>query len=468
MRQLFADRSQIIQSVAKASNTDYASFRAGDRCHDLVRVDLLRVVSTCAANASCALERPVHADSFRAVTPLAGGAGDLQPIEMTGVQTRISAEEEQALLKVLREGTTLAVGPEGEAFEREFTAFIGCADAVAVNSCSSALELAALMSGTGPGDEVIVPAHTFVSAAVPFARSGAMIQWADIDPDTALISVHSVERLIRPSTKVVVVVHLYGLPADLDAILSVCGPHGITVIEDCAQAPGAFYHGRRVGSIGHFGCFSFHTHKNISTLGEGGMLTVRDADDGIRARRLRWMGNWTFEGERDRFWLPAATNVVEPIPGRWPINACLGEPNAAVGRVALRRLDAINEGRRRQADRLIVGLANYPELVFQPSPPDRTHVRHLMPVRYAGRGGASRDDLIELLFSEYRLKTAPHYWPLNRTPLFQAFGFGEAEVPETDAWFDNMLGLPWWSDMGNALIDDMISRIAGALDRLRC
>ncbi|MDP7743665.1 MAG: aminotransferase class V-fold PLP-dependent enzyme, partial [Lentisphaeria bacterium] len=175
---------------------------------------------------------------------------DLDKIEMPGVQTRLTSEEEQALLKVLREGNSLATGSEGEAFEREFADFIGCPDAVAVSSCSAALELAAILSGLESGDEVIIPAHTFCATAVPFGRTGATIRWADIDPDTRLISAASIRSLITERTKAVVIVHLYGLAADMDGIMAVADEHDLIVIEDCAQAPGAHYNGRRTGSIG--------------------------------------------------------------------------------------------------------------------------------------------------------------------------------------------------------------------------
>ena len=389
-------------------------------------------------------------------------------IEMIGVQTRLNEAEEQALLRVLREAGTLATGPQAKAFEKEFTAVIGCADAVAVNSCSSALELAAVLSGIGPGDEVILPAHTFVATAVPFARTGATLRWADIDPSTRVISAESIRALINPKTRLIVVVHLYGLPADMDAIMAIAHEHDLIVVEDCAQAPGARYHQQRVGSIGHFGCFSFHTHKNINTLGEGGMLTVKNSDHAIQARRLRWMGNWPFETEREHYWQPAMTNLVEPIPGRWPFNYCMGEPNCAVGRLLLQRLDAINAQRRDQANRFMSALKDYPELVFQAVPAGREHVYHLMAARYDGQAyGKTRDDLIALLHEKYKLKCVVQYWPLNRSELFRRFGFGQANVPHTDHFFDNMLSFPWRSEMGNALIDDMAERTRNALEDLR-
>ena len=384
-------------------------------------------------------------------------------IEMPAVQTRLTSDEEQILLRVLREGATLATGPEGEAFEQEFAAFAGSDGAVAVNSCSSALELSAVLCGVGKGDEVIIPAHTFVSSAVPFARRGAKIVWADIDPDTAVLSASSVERLLTKRTKAIVVVHLYGLPADMDAILALAEPRGIKVVEDCAQAPGARYRGRRVGAIGHFGCFSFHTHKNINTLGEGGMLTTRAEEDAVSARKLRWMGNWPFEEERKRYWVPAMGNVAPPMADQWPYNFCLGEPNAAVGRSLIKRVDSINEQRRKQAARILAALTDCPQLQFQKVPDDREHAYHLLAARYDAPAGTTRDDLIQHLLDRYQLKTIVQYWPLHRTPLFQQFGFDRAEVPESDRWFDNMISFPWWSDMPDATIDDMAERIVAAI-----
>jgi dTDP-4-amino-4,6-dideoxygalactose transaminase len=396
----------------------------------------------------------------------------LKPISASRVQTRLTAEEEQVLLRVLREADTLALGvgaPENDAFERDFRAFVGCADAVAVNSCSSALELAAILSGLGPSDEVILPAHTFVATAVPFGRTGATVRWADIDPDTRVISAASVARLITSRTKAVVAVHLYGLPADMDALLALAAKHQLTVVEDCAQAPGALYRARQVGSLGHFGCFSFHTSKNMQTLGEGGMLTVRDPRHAVQARRLRWMGIWSWEGgPRAKDWVPAGNNLVEPIPGRWPGNYCMGEANAAVGRQMLKRLDRINRQRRHQAAHFHIALEDYPELVFQRVPEGCEHAYHLMAARYDGAlYGKHRDDLMLLLRDKYQLRCIAQYWPLNRSELFRKFGFGEADVPESDRFYDNMISFPWWSDMSDELLDDMAERTRNALDELR-
>lgn len=396
----------------------------------------------------------------------------LSPIEFVAVQTRLQENEIEALLRVAREAPSYAIGgdggPEGKQFERAFIDLMGCADAVSVNSCSSALEIAAILSGLKPSDEVILPAHTFVASAVPFGKTGATLRWADIEPETRVISAATIKPLITKNTKAIVVVHLYGMPAEMDPILALAKEHGVIVIEDCAQAPGARYKGRRVGTMGDFGCFSFHGQKNITTLGEGGMLVVKDPSMGLAARRMRWMGIWPFEGKRDKDWVPAGVNLVQPTPGRWPGNYCMPEALAAVGTELLKRLDSINDERRKQAGRFIAALQRFPELSFQRVLPYCEHAYHLMSARYDGRAyGATRDDLISLLRQKYNLKCIVQYWPLNRSELFSKFGFDNAQVPETDRFFDNMISFPWSSGMSDELLDDMSHRTASALEELR-
>ena len=180
------------------------------------------------------------------------------------------------------------------------------------------------------------------------------------------------------------------------------------------------------------------------------------------------MGIWAWEGKRERDWVPAGNNLVEPIPGRWPVNYCMGEPNAAVGRMMLGRLDAISPQRRHQATRFMAALSDYPELRFQHVPDDCEHVYHLMSARYDGQPyGCDRDDLIALARGKYQLNLIVQYWPLNRAELFQKFGFGEADAPESDRFYDNMVSFPWWSDMSDELLDDMAQRTRQALQDLR-
>jgi perosamine synthetase len=196
-------------------------------------------------------------------------------------------------------------------------------------------------------------------------------------------------------------------------------------------------------------------------------LTVSDAPNGRNARRLRWMGNWPFENKRECYWQPAMGNIVEPVPGKWPHNFCMGEPNCAVGRLLLKRVDAINRQRQRQAERFQRALADCPELSFQKVPEGFSHVYHLMSARFDGPNGKNRNDLIQLLTEKYNLDTVVQYWPLYRTELFRSFGFEQANVPETDRFFDNMISFPWWSDMPDQTIDDMADRVRTAIGELR-
>ena len=385
-------------------------------------------------------------------------------VEMPSIQSRHTEEEVEAGARAMRECKVYTQGDELKAFEREFGEYLGAPHAAGVSSCTAGLELAAMISGAGEGDEIVIPAHTFVSTAVPFARTGARIVWADIEPDTRVVSADTIRPCLTNRTRVVVVPHLYGLCADMEPIVDLCRGRGILIVEDCAQAPGAERGGRKAGTFGDFGCFSFHTHKNMTTMGEGGMLVPRQEQDDLAARKLRWMGNWPFEEDRGRYWVPAMGDLVVAKPGVWPVNYCLGEIQAAVGRLALRRLDDINEGRRKQAGRFQSSLADCPELHFQRMTEARAHVYHLMAARL---DGVDRDELIEQLFKKCDIKCIVQYIPLYRAPLFQTFDLGEAKCPNSDWFFDSMISFPWWSAMPDDVLDYMANSVRSALAELK-
>ena len=389
-------------------------------------------------------------------------------VEMPAVQTRYTADEEQVILNAVRQCKTFSQGDELRAFEEEFAEYVGSPAAVGLSSCTAALEMAAIVSGIGPGDEVIVPGHTFVSSVVPFVRSGAKLIFADIDPETRVIGAETIAPKLSDRTRVIVAVHLYGLMADMNLIMEIARARDLIVVEDCAQSPGAAWNGQRAGSFGDFGCFSFHTHKNMSTLGEGGMLTVRSEEAAETVKKLRWMGNWPFEETRERYWMPAMGSLEPALEGVWPLNYCLGEIQAAVGRAVLKRLDEINEGRRRQAARFRGKLAEVNELSFQRVDEPKRHVYHLMSARFDGAEfGTNRDDLIELLHEEYGIKCIVQYWPLYRSPLFRSFGYGDQRCPKADHFYDNMISFPWWSDMPDDVLDYMAESTAAAIGTLK-
>ena len=379
-----------------------------------------------------------------------------------------SDDEIELVSRLMREADPLTQGKHQRLFEDRFRDYVGARHAFAVSSCSSALHLSAVLTRLGPGDEVIIPAHTFAATAIPFATTGARIVWADIDKRTRVISVDSIKGHLSDRTKVIVVVHLYGLMADMDPIMELAREGGLYVVEDAAQAIGASYKERNAGSIGDLGCFSFHTHKNITTLGEGGMLTVnRDEWAGV-VPGFRHYGMRAFPEPRDRYWVPTMTNVDFDWDGVWPNNFCLGEVQCALGARMLDRVEEMNEDRRDRAARVRSALSDCPELSFQHVPDGYVHACHLLPARYDGSAsGRSRDDFIETIAFKHKVQTVVQYYPLYRYPMFQKAGFGDADCPNTDDFYDNMVSFPFHHWLSDEQIDYMIGAARSTLEELR-
>ena len=394
---------------------------------------------------------------------------EAQKLDYRNIQTPHGKEVEEVVLRLLREGKSYTMADEVKGFEEDFVEFSGAKAAVAVSSCTSALELSAVLCQVGPGDEVIIPGHTFVSSAVPFLRRGAKVVWADIDDETGVVSIDTVAPLVTEKTKAIVCVHLLGLTVDMNPILDLAENRGISIVEDCAQAPGARYKGRRVGSMGRLGCYSFHHQKNITTLGEGGMLLCANEEDAEIAKKLRWMGAVPFEGKRERYWEPSMSNLVTcGLKGEWPYNFCISEFNAAVGRVELKRLDSITTNRQGQARKLMEGLADIPEIRFQKVNPGCEHVYHMMGVRYDGSAtGKTRSDFLEIMFNEFDIKCYVHYMPLYRFDMFKDMDCADAKCPVSDAYYDSLYGYPWWSYMDEEILDRFIESTRAVCERLR-
>ncbi len=240
-------------------------------------------------------------------------------------QRKYTEDEIAAVVDVMRNVDCQTQGAKQAQFQDDFAAFVGAKHAFALGNATQALSLAATLCGIKPGDEVIIPAYTFCASAIPFGKEGAKIVWGDIHPDTWVLNPADVERKITPRTKAIVCVHLLGMPCDMPAMMALAQKHGIKVVEDCAQALDARIDGQHVGIFGDFGCFSFHGAKTMSTLGEGGMLTVKSDEDAALVPGIRHNGCCAFQGERKRYWVPAMSNVEMDIPGFWPNNFCIGE-----------------------------------------------------------------------------------------------------------------------------------------------
>lgn len=401
--------------------------------------------------------------------PVAAAAGAAPAtalrLDFPGVQTRLLPAEADYITQLFFSATTLTMGPELRQLEQDFVRYLGGGYAVGLNSCTAALELAAILSGVKAGDEVIVPAHTFTASALPFLRLKAKLVFADIDPHTLVISAASVAACITPRTKAIVPVHLYGLPAPMPEIMALAARHSLYVIEDVAQAPGAAIDGRLVGTWGDAACFSFHSQKNINALGEGGLLLLRDQNAYEAALGLRKIGSRPFKGQT-KYWQPAMSNIVEAVPGVVPFNFALAEPNAAAARLILQRLEAINDNRRQQAASIQQALADFPELQFQQVPGGYRHAYHLLVARYVATH-SDRNALIDLLYTTHRIKCVVQYYPLYNYELFQRHGYSERVCPEADRFFDAMISFPFWSSMPAADVDYLVSAVQQAIRSLR-
>jgi dTDP-4-amino-4,6-dideoxygalactose transaminase len=324
-------------------------------------------------------------------------------------------ELEEAFRRVMRSGQYI-LGPEVEALEREAAAYLGVKHAIGVNSGTDALVIALRALGVGPGDEVITTPFTFFATAEAISLVGATPVFVDIDPRTFNINPDLIPSAITPRTKAILPVHLYGLPAEMDPILEIARSHGLKVLEDCAQAFGATYKGKKVGTLGDAGAFSFFPTKNLGGFGDGGLIATNSDEVAERARMLR------AHGSRRKYYNEAVG-----------YNSRLDALQAAFLRVKLKHVDAWNEARRQVASRYNKLLAGLSGLVLPEVSPG--HVFHQYTVRVHG----GRDRVAEALARE-GVGTMVYYpVPLHRLPVYAHMG---AALPEAERAAREVLSLP--------------------------
>lgn len=345
------------------------------------------------------------------------------------------SEIDTAIHTVLESGWYV-LGRETEAFEREFAAYVGVNHAVGVGSGTEALHLALKACDIGASDEVITVSHTAVATVAAIELAGATPVFADIEDTYCTLDPAGLERLVTPRTRAIIPVHLYGQAVDLDPIMEVAARHGLTVIEDCAQAHGATYRGHPVGSFGALACFSFYPTKNLGAIGDGGMVVTGDATLAGKVRLLREYG-W-------------AERYVSQVPG-W--NSRLDELQAAVLRVKLRYLDADNAARRRIAGAYSAALAGC-GLHLPATRPGSSHVFHLYVVR-----SAEREALRQHL---QRAGIAPgiHYpVPVHKQPAY-IYRY-PAGLPITERVANEVLSLPIYPELKDDEVGAVIDAVLG-------
>jgi dTDP-4-amino-4,6-dideoxygalactose transaminase len=328
------------------------------------------------------------------------------------------------------------LGSEVAAFEKEFAAYCHVQHAVGVNSGTSALHLALLAAGIGPGDEVITVPFTFMATVSSIDYTGAKPVFVDIEPRSFTMDPRLVEAAITPKTKAIMSVHLYGQPADMDPILAIAKKRGLLVIEDAAQAHGSEYKGRRAGSMGDLGCFSFYPGKNLGAYGEGGMVVTNNAE---HARKIRMLRDWGAEKKYEHV-LKGYNYRLEGIQG-------------AVLRVKLRHLEAWTEGRRAAAaryDKLLAGSGvKAPEAM-----PYSRHVYHLYAIRTQ-----NRREWQEALNAQ-GIQTGIHYpYPVHLLPAFAGLGHRPGAFPHSEAAANEVLSLPMFPELTAAQCEEVVAAV---------
>jgi dTDP-4-amino-4,6-dideoxygalactose transaminase len=346
----------------------------------------------------------------------------------------VNPEVEEAALRALRSGQFI-LGKECQAFEAELAAHTGVQHCVLGSSWTMIVYLLHELQGVGPGDEIIVPSHTAFPTMEPLIHRGARPIFYDID-DNFCLDADQLESLITPRTVGIIPVHLYGHPVDVDPVLAIAAKHKLWVLEDCAQAQGAKYKGKTVGSMGHFGAYSFFPSKNLTVLGDGGCVMT---NDGAMAERLRMLRNHGRQGKYDH-----------EFTG---YNVRFNEINAAIGRVMLQHLDAFNENRRAIAARYNQRLAGIVK-----TPPVRdwaTPVYHMYVIR------AEKRDELQKFLKEKNIETGIHYpKPNHLQPAVIGRFPNTPRLPRTEQAVKEILSLPIHGEMPLAAAGQVADAIA--------
>jgi dTDP-4-amino-4,6-dideoxygalactose transaminase len=344
-------------------------------------------------------------------------------VDLKAQYARIKPEVDAAIQRVV-DTQNFILGQEVARFEEAFASYVGARGAVGVASCTSGLQLALLAAGVGPGDEVITTAHTFIATAEAISNAGARPVFVDIDPRTYNIDPERVSQAITSRTRAIMPVHLYGQPADMEALLQIAEHHRLFLLEDAAQAHGAEYYGRRCGSIGHLACFSFFPGKNLGAYGDAGAVTGNDEDLLARVRKLRNHGRVT-KYEHDEVGFGERMDALQ----------------AAILSAKLPHLEGWTEARRAHAARYNELLAGC-DVALPFESPEARHVYHLYVIR-----SPRRDQVIAHLNSR-GVDAGIHYpVPLHRQPAYSDLGYPSGSLPVTEQVAAEVLSLPMYPEL---------------------
>jgi dTDP-4-amino-4,6-dideoxygalactose transaminase len=362
-------------------------------------------------------------------------------VDLVAQYDSIATEVDRAFHEVTASAQYI-LGSRVERFETEFARFVGCDHGVGVGSGLDALRLGLLAVGIGPGDEVIVPANTYIATALAVSEVGAEVVLVECDPVTYNVDPDAVADAVTERTRALLPVHFTGQSAEMAPLLALAERHGIEVVEDAAQAHGTLYEGQPCGSLGRLACFSFYPGKNLGAYGDGGMVTTNDADLQEKIRKLR---NY---GERAKY-----EHVVKGV------NSRLDGLQAAFLSVKLPHLAEWNAARLRHADAYTSELDGVGDLTVQGRDGASTHVYHLFVVETDHR------DALRAHLAEAGIQTGIHYpIPIHLQEAYRDLGLGEGAFPEAERLAKRSLSLPMYPELSAAQIDAVASTIREFFD----
>ena len=378
----------------------------------------------------------------------------------------IYGEEEIAAVTAVMKANAPSTGPKVKQFEEEFATYCGAAHSLAVTSATAGLHLALIAAGVGPGDEVVTTPISWISTANAAAALGARLVFADVDERTLNLDPASVATKITPKTKVILPVHLYGQCCDMDALNEIARPRGIRVVEDCAHAAGAEWKGRRTGTLGDIGCFSFHQQKNMVTLGEGGMNTTNNRELYEKMLSYRSLCCRTYDPKGK--YLPIDESVTPMGMRYWYLdfdgvgfNYRMTDMQAAVGIVQLHRLDSLNARRIEIASMYNARLQGIPGLVLPYVSPHVKHVFHVYCVLVKPEFGMSKEEFMWKLYTEKCIKVWSHYMPIHLTTVYRNQGHREGECPVAERLFHEYVSIPIHPRLSDEAINYVTDAIRG-------
>jgi dTDP-4-amino-4,6-dideoxygalactose transaminase len=372
--------------------------------------------------------------------------------------------EELAVLKECLANLAPSHGEKVIEFENKFATYCGTKYASAVTSATTGLTLAGIAVGVSKGDEVITTPISWVATSFAFSQLGAKIVFCDVDPRTLCLDPSKLEVLITRKTKAIVPVHLYGQCCEMDKIMAIAKRHGIPVIEDCAHNPGGSYKGVMAGALGNIGVFSFHQQKNLSTLGEGGMVTTSDRAYYERVFSYRSLCCRNY-GKSDKYF-PINEEKHPMGKGYWQLmfddfgyNFRMTDAQGAVGIEQLKKLDGHNAKRTYLTNRLTEKLQDISGIILPYVNPNGVHVWHLYMIQLTKDAPVDKEDFMWEMYTKKGIKAWSHYLPIHLTKPYLAQGHKAGECPVCEEAFKHYVTLP----MNPRLTDEAIDYMADCI-----